>query len=262
MHRWLLRKPARCVCLTCAASRPAAPRTHPGVAIVVQGADIDGVMLTADSGAVISGEVVAENGGPLPASSAPMRVTTQLAIPSRAPSPAVTPGEDDGSVRPDGSFSRKSPSEAVIVRASPLPRGWAIKRIEIGGRDHADVPVELGGGQRLEGVKVVITNRFPSVAGRISDGRGAPADGTIILFPADAAKWLESAGSARSARPDQSGMYHFESVRPGEYLLVALDTVQQWQVYAPEFLEQLRERAAAVTLSQDDAATVNLTLKR
>jgi hypothetical protein len=230
--------------------------------LVVHGADIDGVSLVTNAGGFVAGEVVVEDGGALPATPSPLRVTTHPAVPSRGPTPAVTPGEDDGVVGSDGGFLRRSVSGLVLMRVSPLPTGWAIKSIEFGGRDHADVPVEVRGGQRLDGVKIVITNRFPSVTGRLTDERGTPTEGTVLLFPSDPDKWLEVAGTARSARPDQSGTYRFESVRPGDYLLIALDYVQQWQVYDPEFLEQLRDRASRVTLSKDETEIVNLTIKR
>jgi hypothetical protein len=230
--------------------------------LVVQGADIDGIVLRADHGGIVAGEVVVEGGGPLPPAASPLRVTTQPAVPTRMSTPSIPPGEDDGLVRSDGGFSRRSMSGPVIVRVSGLPRGWAIKAVDLAGRDHADVPLDVPGGSRLEGVKVMITDRFPSVAGRITDERGNTAEGTVLLFPSDSAKWLETAGTARSTRPDQAGMYRFETVRPGEYLLIALDSIQQWQVYDPEFLEALRSKAKKVTLTESETENVNLTIER
>lgn len=237
-------------------------RESASMPITVHGTDIDSVVLMANGGGFIAGEVVVEGGGALPVTTAPLRVITRPAIPMRGPSTPTTPGEDDGLVGSGGAFLRRSMSGPVLIRLTGLPSGWAIKGIEVDDRDHADVPMEVRGGRRIDNVRVVITNQFPSVTGRITDERGAPADGTVLLFPADSEKWLESAGSARSARPDQSGLYRFESVRPGDYLLVAVESMQQWQVYDPEFLEQLRGQATKVTLTRNEAETVNLTLER
>jgi protocatechuate 3,4-dioxygenase beta subunit len=67
-----------------------------------------------------------------------------------------------------------------------------------------------------------------------------------VLFPADSARWLEASGALRSTRPDQSGRYRFDAVRPGEYLLIAVAQMEPWQVNDPEFLAPLRARAAKV----------------
>jgi hypothetical protein len=100
------------------------------------------------------------------------------------------------------------------------------------------------------------------VTGHITDARGNPAEGTVLLFPADAARWLEAAGASRVARPDQAGLFRFDTVRPGDYLAVALEYVQQWQVFDPEFLEELRDDATKVAVAEGADRQVDLRLKR
>ena len=82
-------------------------------------------------------------------------------------------------------------------------------------------------------------------------GAKGPATGPVLLVPADAAHWWEASGALRKARPDASGRYKFDTVRPGNYLLVAVEQMQPWQLYDPEFLETLRDRATKVTLDAD-----------
>lgn len=117
-------------------------------------------------------------------------------------------------------------------------------------------------GRVVDGARIVVTNRFPTLSGRVTDDQGRPAEGTVVLFVTDSSKWLEAAGTARSTRPDQSGIYRFVSVRPGEYHLVALDAVQQWQIADPEFLQDLRDRATRVTLGEREAEVIDLRLRR
>ncbi len=114
----------------------------------------------------------------------------------------------------------------------------------------------------MDGTRIVLSNHFPTLSGQITDEKGNPAEGTVLLFPGDASKWVEAAGTSRSARPDQSGHFKFESVRPGDYLAVALDYVQQWQVNDPEFLEDLRQKATRVTLEEGQSPQLALRIQK
>jgi hypothetical protein len=226
----------------------------------VSGADVDGVMLVADPGGTIAGRVVTDDGSALPP--ARLRVTAQAAGADQTPIGAIPAPPDNGLVAPDGTFELKAPGRPSIVRVSSLPQGWAIKGVEFNRQDYVDTALDIRGGQRIEGVSVIITRRLPAIAGRLVDERGQRADGTIVLFPADRAKWIEAAGTLRSTRPDQAGSFRFDRVRPGEYLIAALDYVQRWQVVDPEFLDEQRRRAVKVTVGESDGEPVNLVVHR
>jgi hypothetical protein len=226
--------------------------------ISVQG-DMEGVVLVADGGGTITGKVVTDDDAPLPEARR-LYVSAQTTVPGRRPGSQLV-GDDNGVVRSDGAFMLKGIAGPSMIRLNALPRGWAVRQIDIAGKDYVDTPLELRSGREVEGVRLVITNKFPAVTGQITDDKGQPAEGTVLLFPSDSAKWLEPSGTLRSSRPDQSGTFRFELVRPGEYLAVALDYVQQWQINDPEFLESLREKATAVKLEEGSNRQVSLTLR-
>jgi hypothetical protein len=150
----------------------------------------------------------------------------------------------------------------VTITVMPMPPGWAIKSVDIGGENYAGRPLDLPGRARLENVRIVLTNRFPTLLGMLTDERGAPAEGTVILFSQEESAWEEGAGGIRSTRPDQSGQYRFAAVRPGDYYLVAVEAVPTWQVNDPEFLATLRGDATRVTLREGQHPTQNLRVRR
>jgi hypothetical protein len=246
-------------------ARSASSRDKPAetasMVLLVQGADMEGITLSADPGGTLTGLVVTDDGSALPVSRSALRVTGQTTVPGRRSQPMLA-GDNNGVVGSGGDFTLKGVSGPSMLRISPLPPGWAIKSIEINEKDYVDTPVELTGGRQVDGARIVLTNRFPTLTGQITDEKGNSAEGTVLLFPGDASKWLEAAGTSRSARPDQSGRYRLEAVRPGDYLAVALDYVQQWQVNDPEFLEELRDKATKVTLEEGQSAQLALKLKK
>jgi hypothetical protein len=246
-------------------ARSASSRDRPAetasMVLLVQGADMEGITLSADPGGTLSGLVVTDDGSALPVSRSALRVTGQTTVPGRRSQPTLA-GDNNGVVGSGGDFTLKGISGPSMLRISPLPPGWAIKSIEINEKDYVDTPVELTGGRQVDGARIVLSNRFPTLTGQITDEKGNPSEGTVLLFPGDASKWLEAAGTSRSARPDQSGHYKLEAVRPGDYLAVALDYVQQWQVNDPDFLEELRDKATKVTLEEGQSTQLALKLKK
>jgi hypothetical protein len=141
---------------------------------------------------------------------------------------------------------------------STLPRGWTIKSVETGGRELPDGAIDFKGGESYGGTRIVLTNRFPSVSGRVTDERAADAEGTVVLFPADESRWLTATTTIRSGRTDQKGIFRFEAVPPGDYLVIALDAVQAWQVNDPEFLAEIKPRAERLSVHEGAANQIAL----
>lgn len=228
--------------------------------IVVAGIDLDGVMLSADAGAVISGRVVTDSGEPLPGS--PSVTVAMVPVSMDVEAIRSTSGKDDGTVGADGGFARRSVSGPVILRVGGLSRGWVIRSVQIGGRDYAGLPIDLRPNQQVGDVTVTVTRSFPALTGRLLGADGKPADGTVVLFPTDPARWIEAAANVRSARGDQSGNYRFESVRPGEYFVIALRSMQQWQLNDPDFLDGHKARALKISIGASQPEPLDLKVVR
>jgi protocatechuate 3,4-dioxygenase beta subunit len=233
------------------------PAETAAMTLVVQGVDLEGITLMSDPGGTLTGQVVTDDGSPPPEGRGRMRIFGQTVVPDRRGN-LLLAGDDNGVVGRDGAFTLKHVSGPAMLQVWSLPKGWAVKSIEVGDQDYVDAPIEIRGGRTIDGARVVLSSRFPTVTGRITDEKGNPAEGTVLLFPREASKWLQAAGTLRTARPDQSGTVRFETVRPGDYLMIALDYVEQWQVNDPEFLEELRGRAASLKLDEGEAEAIAL----
>jgi hypothetical protein len=114
----------------------------------------------------------------------------------------------------------------------------------------------------VSGVRVILTNRPSVLRGGLTNEKREPVEGTVVVFAEDAAHWREGSRLIRSARPDQNGEFSVKGLPPGEYLITALDYVQDGQWNDPEFLEGLRRRAERITLAEAESKRVDLTLKK
>ena len=213
--------------------------------LAVGGRDLHGVALGTNRGGLVTGRIVTDTGVPLPAGA--LRVITTSAIFER--STTTAPQNEDGLAGVEGRFTRRASAGPAFIRASGQPTGWALKQVVIGGRDHTDIPAEIHPEQTLADVTVVISNRLPAVSGQVTDVRDA--GGPVLLVPADPARWYEASGALRSARPDVSGKFRFDNVRPGDYLVFALERMETWQLTDPEFLHPLREKASKISVAEE-----------
>jgi hypothetical protein len=139
-----------------------------------------------------------------------------------------------------------------------LPDGWALKAVLQGDRDVADARFEPAGGEELIGLQVVVTDRAATLTGQLTDAKGGVADGTVLLFPADANRWFDGSRFVRVARPDQQGRYRIPAILPGQYLAAALDYVEQGTWNDPEYLESVRRHAQSVTFEGTEARELTL----
>ena len=237
-----------------------AQRPAEGASMIVSfvGDDLAGVTIVTTSGGTLRGRVITDTGEPLPRD-ARMRVSTRPVDPQRT---YATFDQDNGRVRDDLTFEVKGVFGANRVNIGPAPTGWAVRSIEYEGKDLVDMPIELTGGQTIDGVTVILSKKLPKLAGTLLNERGQPAEGAVVMFPEDPARWSEESPLIRSARPDESGSFQFRNVVPGEYLLAPVEYVRENEWSDPAFLEGLKERAQRVRVDDAGAQPVALTLKK
>jgi hypothetical protein len=237
------------------------PNESAALPLTVSGADITGLIVAADAGGLVSGRVVTA-AGEAPPSSLGRLVVTTTPVSLQTGTTRPTPGLDDGVVGPDGGFLRRSMSGPVVLKASGLPRGWTVTRIDVGGRDFAGLPIEIRPGQPATNVTLVIADGLNVLTGKVAGADGTATDATVLLFPTDPAQWIEAAGNQRITRTDASGSYRFDTVRPGEYFVIALDSMQRWQMNDPEFLTEQQKRAIRVAVGDAELAPLDLKVVR
>lgn len=227
--------------------------------VTVAGADLQNLTITMQPPGVLSGRVEFEGGMPSGVSPAMVRVFPTPLDPMSGRSIMSGPPQTAA----DLTFTARGAMGPVVVRTSPPP-GWYLKGVFYGGEDVTDTPVRLDPGTKVEGLRVVLTQTATTLAGAVRDQRGsAVVDATVVVFPTDDDRWMSSSRFIRSTRPDTPGRYEFRGLPPyGAYRVIALQGLEDGQMYDPEFLTGARDRADRLTLTEGEAKTLDLRLRQ
>ncbi|MEO2195161.1 MAG: carboxypeptidase-like regulatory domain-containing protein, partial [bacterium] len=130
-----------------------------------------------------------------------------------------------------------------------VPDGWQLEAVHLEGRDVIDTPLEFRGEASIEHVVLLLTDQLTELTGTVQDEAGdALTDFTVVAFPSDERLWQPRSRHILASRPDQNAQYRLRGLPPGDYLLAAVEIVEEGEWFEPRFLEELRRRATRVTL--------------
>jgi protocatechuate 3,4-dioxygenase beta subunit len=223
------------------------------VPVVVDGGDVENVVVVTSAGWSVAGTILTESGAPPAFPAAELRLSGLVL--SRG-----TPAMGRGTVREDWAFSIENLMGPARVQVDP-PEGWMLKAVWHEGREITDAAVEMGSGETLSGLEIVLTDRVTVLAGRLVAAAGAPAtDGIVIVYADDEDKWFEGSRFVRVTRLDQRGEWQVRGLPPGRYLAAAVETIEEGMWHDPEYLDALRPHAQELTVSEGSSQTIALTL--
>ena len=214
--------------------------------------DLAGVSIATSKGGTIRGTIVADNNAKV--------ATTNIQVSVQPLRPAPGNFLPRAQVSSAGTFELNGLIGAQVVRVDRLPDGWTVKSIRANGRDITDTALEFRGSEAAT-VQVVLTNRISEVSGAVKANGQPVTSASVVLFPEDAAQWVFPSRRVRMVRVDQTGVFRARSLPPGErYLAVAVDYLEQGEFQDPLFLERMRGRATAFSLTDGENKNVDLTL--
>ena len=227
--------------------------------IQVVGVDIDGLLIVTGNGGIVRGQVVSDDGTLV---SGVDRLSVRARPLIRA-APSLALGLwSTGRVNADGTFELKAVVGPVLLSIGTLTGDWTLKSVDLNGRNLADDPIDVRHGETLNGVRVVLTTRPTHLRGALLDEKKQPADGTVIVFPEETSRWREDSRTIRTARPDQHGEYSIKGLPAGQYLIAAVDYLQDGQWYDPDFLGDLRLRAQRLSLAEAESKRIDLIVQK
>jgi hypothetical protein len=227
--------------------------------LVVGTEDVEGLTLVTAPGAVINGTIVSDTGETFDFRPQQLQVSARLASPETQGAGQGGPG--GSRLGDDWSFSLRNVIDPILVRTSS-PQGWTLKSVLLNGQDITDTPMEFPPGQTIGGLQIVMTKKVTTLSGLVTDGRGNPAlDATVVVFPSDEKLWMYQSRFIKAARPDQDGRYRMTALPGGtDYLVVAVQRLEDGQAGDPEFLGSVRDSAVKLELGDGESKAVDVKL--
>jgi hypothetical protein len=226
--------------------------------VVVEGQDVSGLHLTAQSLPTISGRIVFDS-----RQRPPQLTPTWQNLPLRF----ILRGTD-GSVLPSlqvaddwrfsvshfvpGRYVLTDPSRGIRAPVS----GWWIRSVTLDGRELLDAPLEL---QQSENVIVTLSDRASEVSGMVKGAQGTPIpEQFVIAFSTNRDHWFHNSRRVAGALTDASGTYSIRNLPAGDYLLATTSGLSSNEWFNPAFLERLTERAQPFSLRDLETKKLDL----
>jgi len=233
--------------------------------VVVNGTNIDDLVLRTSSGSAISGRVTFEGDNP--------PRPHEIGLRPVAVEPDLNPRLDDAGafgsgpagfadVNDDWTFEIAGISGARKLRLINPPGGWALKAIFLNGADVTDRTFTLGRqDQSVRDLQVVLTNQVTAIEGMVADERGrAVRDCVVIAVPTDREARSYPSRFLDHSLCQRDGSFVIRGLPPAEYLVAAIvrrsnQLADEWQ--DPELLESLTPGATRIVLSEGQKVSVN-----
>ena len=188
-----------------------------------------------------------------------LRVLTR---PAEGPSSPVLAGDRNGAVDATGRFELGGVAGAQRLLVNGVPDGWAVHAIEHDGEDITERDVDLKSGERLEEVRIVLTDRLTVIQGAVVTEKGEPSSsGTVVVFANDPALWGERSRHTRAVRPGQNGAFEIKGLPAGDYRAVAMEYIPEGDWLDPEVLGTLVDRATRFALAEAETRSLTLRLR-
>ena len=220
----------------------------------VDGAGVDGLSVAIAPGAEVSGRVRFEGAEPTWRDLVDLEVTTHLEAAGRDAAETLTATAANETFR--------------LIGLPPGPRRFGIAGladtrvldgITLNGRDITDRAVTLGGGIRVTGLEIVVTDRVSELRGMVRAGRDTAGNGAVVVvFSTDPEQWFPTSRYVLTERPAQDGRYRIRGVPPGDYWVTAapLSAAGADDWLSPRSLDLLRTRATRVSVRKGDTVDV------
>jgi hypothetical protein len=131
---------------------------------------------------------------------------------------------------------------------------WYLKSVNAGGRD-SDSSISVSGG--AVALDLVASSNGALVDGVVTDQKGQPVTNAVIVAVPEA-RLRGRVDRYRKTVSDQSGHFALHGISPGNYTLLAWESVDGDAYYNPDFLKTYEAQGSAVRLADGERKSLQL----
>jgi hypothetical protein len=207
------------------------------VPVSVDDADVDDIQVMLSPDAEISGLVKLDD--------APFSQNLSLTL-------QPINGVDNNAQVKGGVFALHNVTPNVYrVVTHNLTDGFYVKAIRFGGRDlvHRGLDLSSDAGGTLE---ILLSAKPATIAGTVRNSDGDPIpDATVNV-------WTKDDPDIRAARSDAQGHFSLRNFAPGEYRVIAWESIERGIIENAAFRASFENQAASATLEEGSQANIDL----
>jgi hypothetical protein len=173
---------------------------------------------------------------------------------------------DNGAIDPGGRFQlRGIIGRAIFVTGfadhSASEAVWSIKSVTLNGADITDIPLDIPSVGEISGIEIVMTDTPTRLSGTVSNARRETVkDYVVVVLPERLQEGTLPSRFTRTARPNQEGRYELKGLPAGNYLAVAIPTLEFGSEWDPAFRKEVEHIAKRFRLTHGQIATLDLEL--
>jgi len=130
-----------------------------------------------------------------------------------------------------------------------------VKGLLAGGRDVNDSGINVNGG--TVALDLVASTSGGIVEGVITDHQGQPVANAVVVAVPEA-RMRGRLDRYRKTQSDQNGRFQLQGIRPGDYTVLAWESVDGEEYYNPDFLKTYEGQGIALRVSESERKTLSL----
>lgn len=228
----------------------------------VGSANVDGLRLTPQPGAIVHGHLRFESKNPVKFDPERIFLTLQMvdAAEENETSPVFRENFSNVThVAADGSFQWTDVPAGnyyVQIVGDGLASGdWFMKAVLSGGRDVNDSGISVNGGDVL--LDLVASANGGLAEGIVVNNQGEPVSNAIVVA-APSASMRGRVDRYGKTVSDQTGRFSLKGLRPGDYTLFAWESVEGEEYFNPEFLKSFEGQGSSLHVSEGERKSLQL----
>ena len=243
------------------------PMLYARVPIAVGGADVNGVTLTLHEGAKVSGRIEFDGVSPRPSLDGASGRGLSVRLAAVAGGESFMPfAPDPPPIDPSGRFTTAASPPGryrlMVIGGVAGPSGtmWRAHSAILDGRDVLVDPFELSDAN-IDDVVLTLSDRWGVVRGMVTAGPTPARTATVALVPADVTAWIASGMPMLRTRlmpASRAGAYAMADLKPGDYLIAALDDSDVGELQDPRFAQAVARVATRITIAGGENRTLDL----
>jgi sarcosine oxidase gamma subunit len=139
------------------------------------------------------------------------------------------------------------------MRTNSLPDGYYVQSMRFGGHalTRGELDLSSGAAGTLE---ILLSSKPAEIAGTVRDSEGEPVTDVAVGV------WAKDDPEIRTARTDSTGRFSVRGLAPGEYKVLAWESIEPGVIWNSAFRASFESHATTVTTSEGTQSNFDLKL--